>query len=400
MIYSHVCPHCERVTVTNKKYFACGCVERSVRPKSPTVWDALHRYAIDNWADWSPVDAASFYADWLPTIPTFGCDCVTTWVNYTAAHPPDFDSPAGFFRWSIAAHNHVSTEHAQPRKPAIALAQAYGLYRRSGSYDTQPPTDPPRVDVVIPFCAGDRHFLPDAVSAIASQRHVRPVIHCIADGCDFPELALPCHRYSTPGGWGPYRITNSLVHHGHCQTDVLAIQDVDDISLPDRLWRQLATMHRWGYQHVGGSMVQQPADGYTEDRHIREPILRPWRVYRSCPNGHLINSTRTITLSAFRALNGFRDLMCGADNELDNRVGLLPPHESIPSFGARDIDGIRRLHHNSLTNGKTYGYDSPARVKSNAAVVDLLQQMQVSPSLATARRIGQLDSAPPLTILR
>ncbi len=129
MIYSHVCPHCERVTVTSKKFFACVCVNPAGQRRTSTVWDVMHRYAIDRWMDWSAADAAGFYARWLPTIPSFGCECQSNWAAYTADHPPDFSSARAFFAWSIAAHNHVSAEHAVPRKRFMPLMEAEGLYR-------------------------------------------------------------------------------------------------------------------------------------------------------------------------------------------------------------------------------------------------------------------------------
>lgn len=359
-------------------------------------WLPLHAYAIKHESDWSADRARRDYAVWCRGIPSYGCSCRENWRLYTAEHPPVFDSPRDFFAWSVAGHNFVSANHVKPAKPELTLAQAYGVFRRSGELSKAPPLDLPEIDVVIPFYAGDRHFLAECVRAIYSQAYVRPIIHCIADGCEFPELGLAVHRYRTPGGWGPYRITNSLVAGGFTRSRYLAIQDVDDLSLPFRLWQQIATMREFGYEMVGGAMRNEPAAGYTGDRHLQEPILNSWRTYSSCPKGHLMNSTRLVSLQAFRAMNGFVDMICSADTDFCNRVVHLAPHESLPTFGASDIVAIRRLHDSSITNGGRYKMGTADRQATIDIVYANLAKVQADGSLAMARSLGGLERSRPL----
>jgi hypothetical protein len=365
-------------------------------PKRPSPWIHLHNYPIQHERDWSPMAAKRWYeVTWSASIPQRGCDCTDHWAAYVAKNPPPFDDPKSNFAWGVEAHNYVSREHAG--HPTISVAQAYGIFRRVGTYSSAKPLDKPAVDVVIPFYGGDRHFLNECVTAIQQQRHVNPIIHAVADGCEFPEgVSRSIHRYSTAGGQGPYRIANSVVCHGHCESSYLAIQDVDDISFPDRLWRQIAAMREFGYEMAGGSMEQRPADGYNRDRHLRLPILYPWNVYPSAPNGHLINGTRTLTVDLFRRVNGFMDLMCSADFEFDNRTSMIAMPNCVPAFGSRDIDAIRRLHDASLTNGPGYDMGTPARTECNDRVMDALTAMEASPTVAAARSLGGLQDALPL----
>lgn len=129
MIFEHNCPSCGRITRTTKQHFVCTCTTRRDVTGTPALWTKLHQYPVDNADDWSDTSARVFYSEWVARVPSFGCECQSNWAAYTADHPPDFSSARAFFAWSIAAHNHVSAEHAVPRKRFMPLMEAEGLYR-------------------------------------------------------------------------------------------------------------------------------------------------------------------------------------------------------------------------------------------------------------------------------
>lgn len=370
-------------------------LQQAAMPKE-SHWPKLHQYAIDRWDTWSTTDAQAFYTQWRSEIPRYACDCEQRWAKYEREHSPDFSSARAWFVYSVEAHNFVSAEHVKPPKPRISLAQAYGIYRRSGRLSTKVPAGRPLVDVIVPFCEADKQYLIECLDAIYKSERVMPIVHCVADGCEFPQTEYPIRRYQTAGGLGPYRIANSLVRDAHIVSEIVAIQDVDDLMLSNRLWQQLASMQEWGYQMVGGAMQQEPMENYRGQAHIVEPVLYSWRTYRTAPKGHLVNGTRMIEAELLRQVNGFADWPCSADVDLCNRISHLPWYESIPVLGSDEIVAVRRLHGASLTNGPAYCIGSDAR-KDMAELVDAnIEAMQQSPSLETARSMGGMDKAPEL----
>jgi len=265
------------------------------------------------------------------------------------------------------------------------------------SVPVMPPDQPVGVDVIVPFYAGDAQFLGESLASINAQRHAIVTAHLIADGCDFPELQqaadhVTVRRYQTPGGWGPYRITNGIVAGGNLQHDFLAIHDVDDVMLADRLWRQIVTL-----QSISGEMVSSAMEQFVDagslhnsllvSRAKNRPVLYPGTVYTSVPLGHSINSTRTMRRELFERLNGFADDRCSMDFDFCNRARFL---------GCKVIDdptilSRRRMHMASITNGQIPD-GSELREQINQRVYSGIAAMQRSPTLAIARSLGDLDS--------
>jgi len=265
-------------------------------------------------------------------------------------------------------------------------------------YNPHPPSTPVRVDVIVPFCAADSRFVAECIQSIADQRHCLPTIHVIADGCDWPQLpvmrpAITIRQYATPGSWGPYRICNAVVSGGYCDTPYLAIQDADDTSHPDRVWRQIQLLEEHNADMISSSMQQMAAPCCTEEalhRMRREPVLRAGTAYLSAPFGRVVNSTRTLRTAWFQRLNGFADLRCGADFDLDNRSHLF----GGATIHDQAIMATRRLHGGSLTTAPTYRIGSAARQQTNQIVLDNLAACRRDPLAAPS--FGGLQAAPQL----
>jgi hypothetical protein len=101
----------------------------------PKAWLAIHSYPVQNATSWNENDAKEWYRKWLTTIPSYGCSCSSNWKKYTRHTPPPLLTAQGFFEWSVVAHNHVSTHHAEPRKEAITLQQAAIMYNAPWRYE-------------------------------------------------------------------------------------------------------------------------------------------------------------------------------------------------------------------------------------------------------------------------
>lgn len=247
----------------------------------------------------------------------------------------------------------------------------------------------PTIDVIIPFHEKDKQFLQDCLDSILASNVCKLQIHMVADGCLFPDSVYPkfhhqTNYYFTDGNWGPYRIINALVAGNHIG-ELFAIQDVDDLSHPDRLWKQAACLK--DYPMTCCSMVQEPIPPYKGNRHLAEPIIFPGVVYTTTPHGRVVNGTRTIRTSTFKEVNGFADMFCSGDFQFDNRI--LPLYECHYSM---EVLATRRLHVDSISNGREQVYAQMNRVQFTRQLREAVAIMR-EPTIDKARSLGALCSA-------
>jgi hypothetical protein len=361
--------------------------------KQDNHWTALHLYAVKNESNWDVEAAKKFINFWESQIPK-AC-CFQKYKDLNVELNPS--SPASFFASANEAHNSVSRQLTIEKKPhkLFNLAQSYGIWRREGLYESTPTLPHPTVDIIIPFHQGDQQFVSESIQALLSQNNVVPIIHLVSDSdLLFPEVPTSVRKYRTTGKWGPYRIANSIVRY-YAQSSFIALQDADDISHPDRLWKQIATMQKYGYEMTSCSMEQFLCPTYTDkikERYECEPLLKSGTKFFHVPGGRCINSCRTMTKAMFERVNGFPDQMCSVDFHLDNVAWLL----DIPIFWSTQILGRRRLHKDSITNGAAYAVGTPLREACNKYVSDALKVLQQNPTLEQARKFGALDIAKPL----
>ncbi len=241
------------------------------------------------------------------------------------------------------------------------------------------------VDVIIPYCKSDRHLVREAIQSIDNQRHVYPIIHAVADNCDPIYHDSIHHNYQTTKQLGPYWIVNSLV--SELTSDYIAIQDADDLSNPNRLWKQVATLNM-GYCMTSCAMNQIAIEGYNGTRHIIDPIIYSGQHLTAAPWGKNVNSTRTMLKSFFIHMNGFGDYPMSGDFQFDARCCSLYPdkcHYSDESFA------IRRLRPESLSNHPDTGFNTEIRNKISWQVMDTVSSMRRNTTLENAKSLGHLD---------
>lgn len=252
----------------------------------------------------------------------------------------------------------------------------------------------PKADIIIPFCNADKYLVIDAITSIVQQT-VPVVIHVVADACDFPQI--PYHDsirlYQSPVTLGPSLIANAIAAH-HTETNVLAIQDADDMSVTTRIEKQIKILEA-GFEQTSAPMVQEGMPNYSGDRHKVQPILYPGGSFSNVPLGRHINGTRTFLRSMFLNVNGFCDLPCSGDLAFDNKTAYLGISHSF----SKEPLAIRRLHPDSMTNCSTYCRTQPGGKSVLSRQIAMLYEIRETPTLEVARSQGCLDKAEPLCVV-
>lgn len=253
------------------------------------------------------------------------------------------------------------------------------------------------ISVIIPFCNTDKHLVYQAIDSILIQKFL-DTVYVVGDGIDKKDSVLrnliskynnkPI-RFFTALNIGPYAITNSIVKY-NVSSKVIALQDADDISFPNRFQEQIE--HLIEHDHSSAAMKQIAQKSYKGHRHITEPILTCGAKAINVPKGRFINSTRMIKTSTFQELNGFSNMFCSGDLAFDNIIRAL----NIPSYECQKVLAIRRLHGSSLTNHPNTTRHSKIRQTCMTKLYADLKIILKSPTLETARSIGNLNNAQPL----
>lgn len=176
----------------------------------------------------------------------------------------------------------------------------------------------PECDVVLPF-HNQLSFLREALDSLLAQLGVCCRIHVIDDGStECTDAIRDDYRSHEMVNWyrnqaplGPYRSLHTAVPYAESQ--YLAIQDADDVSLPQRLAKAVNALNETGadlFASAAREFLRKPGD-LDEVRFSTAP-----RGDWGCT---LLNATLVIRREFFQRINGFADFFCGADHEFTLR---------------------------------------------------------------------------------
>jgi hypothetical protein len=283
--------------------------------------------------------------------------------NSTVDHSAIADSAAiGFsagyddYRWADSPLGNNGPKNQTRRVPLQG--------RENGRARTQPV----RCDVVIPYHAGDVRWLPVSVDSILNQQGAEVIVHLINDGVDedddlgrlFDHLDCVRRYRNEPGGIGPYVSTNRIFRH--LETEYLAVQDADDIALPDRIRRSVLALETAPADVFAAGMEQfldfeDRGNKPLEARLAGAPVLISGGKSTSNPHGFVVNGTMVIRRSTYKTVGGFPNWKCTGDVEFCERAIRLGAR---PVFSSA-IVARRRLRDESLSNCEQYNIQSAAR---------------------------------------
>lgn len=266
----------------------------------------------------------------------------------------------------------------------------------TGVFKPALPSSNVECEIVVPFCQADAPFVVECLQSLAYQNYVRLTIHVVSDGAEWPDIPtfsdVRLVRYQTPGGWGPYEITNAVFRY--CTAENFAIMDGDDIAYPNRLWKQFETLRHFKADVISSALEVFIDEGSKSDPDLigrlrYEPICRPGKRFENInPRGRTVNSMRSMTRSLFADMNGFPKIYCTGDFLHDNCLNF----SGANVIHDQEIKGKRRLHSGSLTGGP-FKLGSDARNRDTARTIEVAKAMAAEPTREKARTFGGLNQA-------
>jgi glycosyltransferase involved in cell wall biosynthesis len=234
-------------------------------------------------------------------------------------------------------------------------------------------------DVVLPF-RGHLEFLRESLPSVLEQDGAETIVHLIDD--------------ATPGGadellryWGShprvrtYRNSRNLGQFvsfnnvfPYLETNLIAIQDADDISLPQRVrlagnHLRLADADFFGgrfetFEHRGDGQTVEESTTVADDVPVEKPPYWASEYPRRYERIHFLqNPTAVMRRGAFESLRGFSDYgeiernKCGLDTEFFVRA-----HHAGCTFAlTHDVVVRYRWHKKSVTRNSQTGWGTEPR---------------------------------------
>ena len=219
----------------------------------------------------------------------------------------------------------------------------------------------PKVALLIPHF-GCESYLARVVGSILGQTNAHLEIHVVDDASpddgwlralrDAP-LDDRVHLHRTARRVGPYRIKNSLIPH--LDAPLIAFQDADDWSHPERIAKQVAALRRWRAGIVGSQYVNVHDDGSHQPG---RPMPGPVNLLALLGKRFLVlHPTSVVRRSVFDDLGGFDGTtMFGADDEFLHRAV-----RHVRVVNVAEVLYFWRRRAGSLTRAPETGLGSPAR---------------------------------------
>jgi glycosyltransferase involved in cell wall biosynthesis len=262
-------------------------------------------------------------------------------------------------------------------------------------------------DVIIPYYRGVR-WLGQTIEATLAQNFVNCHIHLIND--DSPEddtqirrafRAYPnLHWYRNLANVGPYRSYHQV--WTRLRSEFFAVQDADDVPLPNRLWRAIHALETTGAEIYGAAMEQMlspdvPRNDEWNRNYVRQiPFHTSGNRGTFSPLGNVTNGTMVCRRKTFERLNGFAGIAtCSCDLEFITRAH----YAGCRFYYDTAVIAVRRVHHRSLSRGGDYRMGTAARAESLAEWGRRYELYRAAASDFDYAAFGTLhDADPDLTI--
>jgi hypothetical protein len=246
-----------------------------------------------------------------------------------------------------------------------------------------------RCDVVLPF-HGQLGYVRDALQSLLHQDQAHATIHLIDDATpgdisDFlnewarhPQLRVYRNRENI----GQFTSFNNV--SGFWETDLVAVQDADDISLPHRLAWSAEMLDRTGADYFGAAVET------FGDEQVILPIMKESETLKVIPrdqfrrsfypewdrsNYFLENPTAMFRTAMFRELGGYADFGNRLMNRtsLDTEFQLRCLYRGVRFAISHKIVTRYRVHPQSATQDRQTGWGTSARSESIRQLEDRCQ---------------------------
>ncbi len=264
------------------------------------------------------------------------------------------------------------------RKPAQTIAPS-PLRPRSVRRDRFPHV-PVRCDVVLPF-RGQLHYVREALAGLLNQEQVTPIIHLIDDAtiedtseflnewAKHPQLRVYRNRENI----GQFQSFNNSAPFW--ETDLVAVQDADDISLPHRLHWAGQMLHWSGADYFGGAVelfgdddLIRPVMSETKalERIRRADYRRSFYPQWAKTDYFLENPTAVFRTAMFREMGGYADFGSRLMNRtsLDTEFQLRCLFRGVRFAITREVVTRYRVHPESATQDRLTGWGTTPRAAS------------------------------------
>lgn len=235
-------------------------------------------------------------------------------------------------------------------------------------------------DVVLPF-KGQLDYVREALDSLLNQQFVQPIIHLIddtteSDTTDFlnewarhPQLRVYRNRENV----GQFQSFNNVAPYW--ETDLVAVQDADDISLPHRLHWAIQMLQASGADYFGGAVelfgdedLIRPVMSETTElaRMRRADYRRSFYPLWSKTDYFLENPTAVFRTAMFREMGGYADFGSRLMNRtsLDTEFQLRCLYRGVRFAITREIVTRYRVHPESATQNRQTGWGTTPRAAS------------------------------------
>lgn len=277
-----------------------------------------------------------------------------------------------FDAWNGSERAGAVTVSAIATRPIVANSQSK---RRS-----QNPKVAARCDVVLPF-HGHLDYVREALESLLQQDRATAIIHLIDDATPeetsaflnewarHPQLRVYRNRENI----GQFQSFNNVA--GYWETDLVAVQDADDISLPHRLDWAATLLHDSGADYFGAAVE------LFGDEAVIRPVMHECLVLERTPRAgyrhsfypewsrtdyFLENPTAVFRTAMFREMGGYADFGDRLMNRtsLDTEFQLRCLYSRVRFVISQDVVTRYRVHPSSATQDRATGWGSVARSES------------------------------------